>query len=254
MANKQCFMPFFYDWVKPLSLLDKEECAELVLAMVKYHQNGGKIPEFTGMAELAANFIFPQLMRAKEEYEHQIERARLGGIAKQKQFVLKQECNLPTNTNTTTNTSTNTSTNTTTITATNTNTNTTDLCEADADTVGMGVSVSEQEKFDLFWEKYPRKQNKYRAREAWNKLSPDNALLERILSALEWQVKQPGWQTEGGRYIPIPSVWLNQHRWEDEETVALPTVQEHSQGTFDTHEFYEAAIRHSMAVYEEDST
>ncbi len=81
MANKQCFMPFFYDWVKPLSALNKEDCAELILAMVNYHENGGEIPEFTGMTGIAANFIFPQLERAREVSNLRADSGAKGGKA-----------------------------------------------------------------------------------------------------------------------------------------------------------------------------
>ena len=245
MAKKQCFMPFFYDWIKPLSLLSKEDCGELVLAMVKYHQNGGEIPEFTGMTGMAADFIFPQLMRAKEEAEHQLERARLGGIAKQKQFLLKQDCNLPTNTNT------NTITNTTTI--TNTNTNTTDLAEDTADSVGC-VSVSDS-RFDIFWEAYPKKQNKAIAKRTWDRLDPDDTLFQKMLDALEWQKKTPTWALEDGRYIPAPSSWLAKARWEDEQSPVRtpPAKQSSHQSSFDANEFFQAALRRSMAVYEQTS-
>lgn len=70
--------------------------------------------------------------------------------------------------------------------------------------------------FDRFWSRYPRKQDKAKARRAWAKLAPDGALAERIMAALEVQRRSESWTREGGRYIPMPSTWLNGRRWEDE--------------------------------------
>lgn len=70
--------------------------------------------------------------------------------------------------------------------------------------------------FDRFWARYPRKQDKAKARRAWAKLAPDRALADRIMAALEIQRRSESWTREGGRYIPMPSTWLNGRRWEDE--------------------------------------
>jgi hypothetical protein len=39
---------------------------------------------------------------------------------------------------------------------------------------------------------------------------------ERIMTALDAQCAWPQWTREGGRFIPHPSTWLNQGRWDDE--------------------------------------
>lgn len=75
--------------------------------------------------------------------------------------------------------------------------------------------------FDLFWQQYPRKESKERARKAWAQLQPDDANRERILSALEVQKRSDAWKREGGRYVPHASSWLNGRRWEDEGTVVV---------------------------------
>lgn len=74
--------------------------------------------------------------------------------------------------------------------------------------------------FGAFWTAYPRKDGKQKAVEAWRKLSPDKALTETILRAVERQKGCSQWTRDGGRYIPYPATWLNQARWEDEGTEA----------------------------------
>jgi len=73
--------------------------------------------------------------------------------------------------------------------------------------------------FDEFWALYPRKEGKKIALTTWEKIAPDNGLLEEILTALRWQVQREDWRKDGGRYIPHPRTWLSQERWTDEEPV-----------------------------------
>lgn len=70
--------------------------------------------------------------------------------------------------------------------------------------------------FDEFWSSYPKKVGKQAALKSWSRLSPDDELTQRILSAVEYQRSTAQWQSENGRYIPNPATWLNQGRWEDE--------------------------------------
>lgn len=66
--------------------------------------------------------------------------------------------------------------------------------------------------FWLFWQMYPRKIDKDRARRAWKKLSPARAMANAILEGLRNWKKCDQWQEE--RFIPHPTTWLNGRRWE----------------------------------------
>ena len=70
--------------------------------------------------------------------------------------------------------------------------------------------------FDAFWAAYPNKKAKIAALKAWRVGKPDEAMVARILNAIEQQKQSDGWQREGGRFIPHPATWLNQGRWADE--------------------------------------
>ncbi|MFR5110670.1 MAG: hypothetical protein ACLTEF_05080 [[Clostridium] leptum] len=50
--------------------------------------------------------------------------------------------------------------------------------------------TSVQMRFQSFWEAYPKKKAKGDALKAFNKLNPDDGLMEKMLSALEWQKKK----------------------------------------------------------------
>ena len=70
------------------------------------------------------------------------------------------------------------------------------------------------ERFQKFWEFYPRGENRQRAVKAWDKLKPDDALIDTMARALVRQKASPDWQRGIG--IPHASTWLNGRRWEDE--------------------------------------
>lgn len=70
--------------------------------------------------------------------------------------------------------------------------------------------------FQRFWSAYPKKVAKGTASKAFEKLCPDESLLQDILTALDWQKCTEQWKQNGGKYIPHPASYLNGRRWEDE--------------------------------------
>ena len=85
----------------------------------------------------------------------------------------------------------------------------------------MGHDVTD---FEAFWAAYPRKTAKGSARKAWEQLSPDAALVERMLDAVTWQRRQPQWLQQDGDFIPYPATWIRAERWDDEPFQAAPLV------------------------------
>ena len=75
--------------------------------------------------------------------------------------------------------------------------------------------------FNKFWTQYPRKQSKQQCQKAFNKLSKTQ--IKMIFNALPTHQKY--WEIKGTskEYIPHPSTWINQRRWEDE--IDLTEVQ-----------------------------
>lgn len=71
-------------------------------------------------------------------------------------------------------------------------------------------------RFDDFWNLYPKKQGKGAAEKSWEKIKPNEDLFNGIMDALRKNIQNnPNWKTENGRFIPNPATWLNQKRWED---------------------------------------
>jgi len=74
------------------------------------------------------------------------------------------------------------------------------------------------QEFLRFWAAYPRKVGKMAAWRRWQALKKAGGLpnISVLLKAISWQVQQPSWQEEGGKFIPHPATWLNAGRWADE--------------------------------------
>ena len=70
--------------------------------------------------------------------------------------------------------------------------------------------------FEKFWTEYPRKISKKKAEQVFLKISPDNELFKKIMSTLETAKRLPQWTKDNGQFIPHPTTWLNQERWNDE--------------------------------------
>lgn len=65
-----------------------------------------------------------------------------------------------------------------------------------------------------FWEAYPRKVGKDAAWKAWQAKSPP---LELVMATLAREKQSDQWLKDKGQFIPHPTTWLNQGRWQDEE-------------------------------------
>lgn len=79
-----------------------------------------------------------------------------------------------------------------------------------------------EEKFNQFWQAYPRKAGKGKARDSF-KRAIKKVEFEILLEATkefaecvsQWPAEQRGGQTH---FVPYPTTWLNQERWEDDRS------------------------------------
>lgn len=71
-------------------------------------------------------------------------------------------------------------------------------------------------QFNEFYSKYPKKVKKQEVKKWFNKNRPSNELFSSMMNSLEQFRASKDWQKDGGQFIPYPSTWLNQKRWEDE--------------------------------------
>jgi len=78
-----------------------------------------------------------------------------------------------------------------------------------------GIGEVYEKSFEDFWKAYPEKKGKGKAYESWKKISSKDK--ELCLLAIKNQVENFHFRNRSGvDFIPHPTTWLNQRRWEDE--------------------------------------
>jgi hypothetical protein len=78
------------------------------------------------------------------------------------------------------------------------------------------LSKQQETRFEVFWFEYPRKEGKGAARSWWAKKKPSAELVDQMLRSIEGWRKSAQWLKDDGQFVPMPSTWLNQSRWEDD--------------------------------------
>ncbi len=281
--GKKDGMYLYNDWLAPFEKLEKAEVGELIIAMMKYSISGEKPPEYQGLLAMAADFIFPQIDRSKEY-------ARLGsrgGIATSRKASIPKETDREKGKEDTVEIiSQNTDTNEELREAESVQGEQaqSDECviseeyikeksaippkkedkkedppsqiekEAFADS-GLYEKQLFDDRFMKFWRNYPRKVERQRAYTVFQKIHPDDALVKKMIEAIDAQKKNTRWKKDDGQFIPYPANWLEGRRWEDEvessEGGALTEEEQHEKGdkkeesasSFDTDDFFKAALR-----------
>ena len=67
--------------------------------------------------------------------------------------------------------------------------------------------------FEQFWKAYPRKVDPKGCKRKFIKIKNLKQIFPDIMSALESQKRSKQWNEENGKFIPHPSTWINQERW-----------------------------------------
>ena len=79
--------------------------------------------------------------------------------------------------------------------------------------------------FEDFWRLYPRKVSKRTAEKSWKReilSTPPDQIIEGLRRQL------PFYATRDQQFIPHPSTWLNNARWEDEVQIPVKTEKKRS--------------------------
>lgn len=77
------------------------------------------------------------------------------------------------------------------------------------------TNQSAPDGFDDFWKTYPKKVAKPAAIRAF-KAARINGSLPNVLTHIRSMATSESWTKSGGQFVPNPSTYLNQRRWEDE--------------------------------------
>lgn len=89
--------------------------------------------------------------------------------------------------------------------------------------------------FETFWESYPQKLGKHKAWEVFQTISPDQTLMQTIMTALAAQITSQQEKQALGHWVPHwknPANWLTQQCWEDE--IVPITAMEKSNAKYQT--------------------
>ena len=233
MAEKKSFV-FYNSYEKPLSMLSDEERGKLLMALIRYSQ-GEEAPSISPAADMAFEFIRQNMDRDSASYEDTVrkrsaagkqggrptksqetgdEAEKANGFSEEskkakkangfseKQTKAKKADNDNVNVNVNENG--------------NVNENNPPVVPPEGDGAEPAPKEPKVTGFEEFWQSYPHKVGKKAALSAWKKLKPNAGLRAKIMESLETQKASDQWRRESGRYIPNPSTWLNQGRWDDQ--------------------------------------
>lgn len=86
--------------------------------------------------------------------------------------------------------------------------------------VKKGIENEQNElMFERFWAAYPRHDSKKIAKSKFmsimNKAKNKELLIQEMLASISVSKQSEQWTKNGGQFIPMPSTWLNQERWND---------------------------------------
>jgi hypothetical protein len=79
-----------------------------------------------------------------------------------------------------------------------------------------GTGDPKRDPFDIFWQTFPRKFQKPKARAAWDKINPDADLAERIIKAACKGTEHYARQGTEKKWIPTPANWLAGERYDED--------------------------------------
>lgn len=71
-----------------------------------------------------------------------------------------------------------------------------------------------ESQFEQFWKEYPKKVDKKGSYRAFIRIEKLDEKFETIMNALKDQKNSLQWQKDNGQYIPNPTTWIHQERWE----------------------------------------
>jgi len=212
MKERKSFI-FYYDWWDIFEPMTQTQKGDLLTGIYDYVRKGTE-PNYSELGmQIAFNVIRNTLNRDSEKYE-KICKQRSEGIKKRWSVNREEYLSIHKNTSVTDNDSDNV----------NVNDNKNDNVNDNGTDNDINVSSSFSSKtvceysddFLDFWKEYPKKVGKGDAFKKWKKAKLTNTDKTDIMNALNWQKKSDRWRNDYGRFIPNPSTYISQRRWEDE--------------------------------------
>lgn len=195
----RAYIQLYYSYTEQLQLLPPEQCGKLTIALLNYAQTG-VIPDFPADSAvfMLFSFIRSQIDRDYTRYEAKCKKNSDNANQRWHGNEANASDNMRTDAN----------------------------CAKEKENEKNNKKEKNKENetelenaFSTFWEAYPKKACRPRAREVFAELNPDADTLAAILSALEWQKHTPAFSEDGLKYCPSPAKYLQDCRWLDEPPV-----------------------------------
>ena len=228
--KKKRYVPIFYDWVEVTEELTAEEKGRLIDAVVLYAQGKAGGVRLTGNEK----YLYPA-------FRKQIDRENEKSANKSKAATKREHEKAQKAQGTTKSTKDRKNANKNKNNNKNENKNNNNNKNDNEETVSTDTGKND-EGFARFWSLYPRKQDKVKARKAFDDIAPDEQLLTAMLDAIERQKHSPQWTKDGGQYIPLAATWLHGQRWEDEGIEECPRERESGSFPRQDYTFLEAFV------------
>ena len=214
MKERKSFI-FYYDWWDIFEPMTQIQKGDLLTGIYDYVRNGTE-PKYSELGmQIAFNVIRNTLNRDSEKYER-ICKQRSEGIKKRWSVNREEYLSIDKNTSVTDNDNVNDNKNDNVNDNVNVNDNDTDNDISTSPSFSSKTVCAYSDDFLEFWKKYPKKVGKGDAFKKWKKAKLTNTDKNDITNALNWQKKSDRWRDSNGRFIPNPSTYISQRRWEDE--------------------------------------
>lgn len=87
--------------------------------------------------------------------------------------------------------------------------------EIERESKALSARAALGERFERFWDAYPKKMERGTAESAFLRISPDEDLLREMLRSIDKAKRSAQWTDKGGRFIPYPAKWLKCDGWKN---------------------------------------
>ena len=213
------FVKVYFDFEERTEMLNEVEQGRLLLTMLRYAQ-GKTLPELKGNER----FLFPvfkaDIDRDAAIYGAKVSNGAKGGRPRQEPKETEENLTKPNETEDNLN-------------AKNKNKNKKEEQEQDQDNISFGQ----------FWAIYPNKVKKKDAFTAWRSGKCEK-IVDTIIADVQRRIDTE-WKGDGAQYVPHPTTYLHQRRWEDETP-----PQERKQGR--SKEWKNPALAYQQREYTDD--
>jgi len=98
------------------------------------------------------------------------------------------------------------------------------------DRIGKDINIPQKINFEEFWKIYPNKVEKKKTEEKWERLPIETQKI--IIADIPKRFKGEKWSKENGKFIEMPTTYINGERWTDEIKEVKEKIDPNRKQTF----------------------